>query len=132
MAELFAVTWLKNNNLSEKFKVVSRALSDEYEPPNSVASYNGVQILREEFSLDLTLHRSSVLTSKDVEQAELIIGVTSTHAIKVQDLFPLFKNKVYSLRSDVPDPWHSSIDVYRSCAHTIKPLVYEILGRLLL
>jgi protein-tyrosine-phosphatase len=131
MAELIAVTWLNNNNLSANFKVLSRALTDEYEKPNSVASFNGIQILREEFSLDLTPHRSSLISSKDVEQAALIIGVTSKHAKKVQDLFPLFKDKVYSFSSDVPDPWHSSMDVYRSCAFTIEPLVNEILCRLL-
>lgn len=131
MAELFANSWLRDKNLSEKFNVISRALSDSYEPPNSVASSNGVKILKDDFLLDLSLHRSSMLLFKEIEQAQFIIGVTSAHAKKIQDLFPEFKNKVHSLQSDVPDPWHAPIEVYRSCAHGLKPLVYEILSRLL-
>jgi protein-tyrosine-phosphatase len=132
MAEQFAKSWLSQNNLSTQHHlVISRALSDKYEPPNSEASYNGIKVLAEDYSLDLSYHRSAMLSHKDVETATYIIGVTQSHAKSIQDMFPSSIGKVYTLQSDIPDPWHSSIEVYRTCALKMEPLVYEILIQLI-
>ena len=76
MAEQFANSWLIRNDLIHQFRVISRALTDKYEPPNSPASSHGVEILAKEFSLDLSSHRSSMLTLQEVNDAKIIIGVT--------------------------------------------------------
>ena len=78
--------------------------------------------------MDLNNHRSALLTAEDVEAATLIVGVTRSHVATVESRFPSSKGKIFSLSSDVPDPWHQSMAVYRQCAAVMKPLVYEILS----
>ena len=131
MAEQFAFQWLTQNNLTTKFQIISRALTDKYEPQNSSASLHSILVLADEFSIDLRHHRSSMLSSQEVDDAQIIIGVTGSHVETIQQRFPSSKGKVYTFSSDVPDPWHASLAAYRDCAHRIKPLVYETLDRLL-
>ena len=127
MAEQFAKAWLAQKSL--EYRVISRALTDRYEPPNSRASSHSVQILAEDFSLDLRSHRSALLTAAEVEDAQLIIGVTESHVQTIKQRFPAATGKVYSFGSDVPDPWHASIGVYRDCARKMEPLVHNVLDR---
>ena len=131
MAEQFALQWLTQNNLTTKFQIISRALTDKYEPPNSSASLQSILVLANDFSIDLRHHRSSILSSQEVDDAQIIIGVTGSHVETIQERFPSSMGKVYTFSTDVPDPWRSSLAAYRECAHRIKPLVYETLDRLL-
>ena len=131
MAEQFAKSWLAQNNLSAQYKVVSRALTDRYEAPNSAASSQAVQVLADEFSLDLSSHRSALLTAKDVDDAKFIIGVTKLHVETIKRMFPAAAGKVYNFDADVPDPWHAPVDVYHACAVKLEPLVYRSLDQLL-
>ena len=127
MAMKFAESWLADRNTSSSGRFISRGLTDAYEAPGSPASSNGVEVLLNDFSLDLSQHRSALLTATEVDSATLIVGVTRSHVAAVLDRFPSSKGKVFALTRDVPDPWHQPVHVYRQCAHTMKPLVYEIL-----
>ena len=132
MAEQFANSWLIRNDLTHQFKVISRALTDKYEPPNSPASSHGVEILAKEFSLDLSSHRSSMLTLQEVNDAKIIIGVTELHVEMILRMFPSSEGKLHSFDSDVSDPWHAPLEEYRACANEMMPLVYQKLNELLL
>lgn len=127
MAELFGGSWLIDRNLQSKYRVASRALTDQYEPPNSPASAHGIQILRDEYDLDLRNHRSAMLTSQDVADAHIIIGVTQSHVRVINQKYPESYGKVHGLGIDVSDPWHASLEAYNLCAHQLKPLVYDAL-----
>lgn len=131
MAEHFASAWLVDKSLQGRYKVVSRGLTDRYEPPNSPASSNAVHVLAKDFSLDLSPHRSSLLSSDEVDNAYLIIGVTQSHKSQIVNRFPNSLGKVHCFNADVPDPWHASIEVYSVCAHLMQRLVYEILTQLI-
>ena len=132
MAEQFAVQWLIQNNLTTEYQIISRALTEKYEPQNSPASSHSIQILADEFALDLNFHRSSMLSAKEVDDAQIIIGVTTAHVEKILRTFPSSIGKVFSFDSDISDPWHASLAEYRVCAQTMKPLVYQILDRILM
>lgn len=124
MAEQFGKHWLDTNGLSDQFKVISRGITEDYEPENSPASENGKIILQEDYNLDLEAHRSSILTIQEANEAYAIIGVTSSHKRYILQLFPsIDERKCQSLDVDVHDPWHQSIQVYRRCASILKPLV---------
>ena len=131
MAEEFAGSWLIDRNLQSKYRVISRGLTDQYEPPNSPASAFGIQVLHDDFALDLQNHRSAMLSSQDIKDAHIIIGVTQSHMRVINQKYPESAGKVHSLRADVSDPWHASLDTYKQCAHQMKPLVYEALDSLL-
>ena len=64
--------------------------------------------------LDLGNHRSVMLSSQDVNDAHLMIGVTKSHVRSIIEKYPTATLKVDSFSSDVPDPWHSPIEVYKT------------------
>lgn len=131
MAEQFGTEWLVDKKLEGQYKIISRGLTDRYEPPNSVASANAVYTLSENYCLDLSQHRSALLSSDEVDEAYLIIGVTQSHRDQIVVQFPNSSGKVQCLNSDVGDPWHASVAVYSACAHVMKRLVHEILTQLI-
>ena len=114
---------------SQQYRFIARGLTDEYEPWGSPASANGIHVLAEDFQLDLSQHRSTLLSGTDVEAASLIVGVTKRHVAEVERRFPGSIGKVVPLMKDVTDPWHQGIDVYRLCAHTMRPLVRDVLDQ---
>ena len=132
MAEEFAGSWLIYRDLQSKYRVISRGLTDQYEPPNSPASAHGSKVLHDDFDLDLQNHRSAMLSSQDVKDAHIIIGVTKSHVRVINQKYPESTGKVHSLPVDVSDPWHASLDTYKLCAHQMRPLVYEALDSLIL
>lgn len=71
MAEVLAKKWLTEKGHKD-FTVVSRSLTDSYEPENSPASLNGIKILQQDYSLDMTNHRSKLLSEGDLERATVV------------------------------------------------------------
>ena len=136
MAEAFGKSWVREMSSQHPgiadVQIWSRGLTDDYEPPGSPASEHGVSILRDDYGIDNSQHVSKLITEEDVMAASYIIGVTVSHAQVIKQAFPAAASKVFVLSKNVADPWHSSLDVYRACATSMKPLVYEALTALLL
>jgi protein-tyrosine-phosphatase len=130
MAEAFARRWMEERGLSGVYRVVSRSMSEDYEPVGSPASDFGVKVLKEDYGLDTSQHRSQLISHDDAESACVLIGVTRSHTQYLGKLFPAFKSKIVSLSRDVNDPWHQPIQSYKHCAATMKPLVEEILQKI--
>lgn len=128
MAECFANNWLRLNGLVDQFIVVSRALTSDYEPPNSPASVQGINVLLKDYSLDMSSHRSALLTAEDVNDASHIIGVSKSHVQWILKQFPEASRKTKALPVDIPDPWHQREEVYRACAKVMQPLVYDVMA----
>ncbi len=126
MAEALGKEYLRRNGIGG-ITVSSRAICEDYEPQGSPASEQGVQVMREEYGLDTSSHRSRLLTPDDIAQATAIYGVSKSHANAILTLFPQARNKVWSLSRDVSDPWHQHVSVYKSCAAQLVPLVSEAL-----
>ena len=85
-AAAFAEKWLRDNG--RDWTVISRSISTDYEPEGSPASEYSVQILREDFGLDISSHSSKLLTREDVDSADFIIGITSSHKRYILYDFP--------------------------------------------
>eukprot|EP00735_Rhodelphis_limneticus_P007854 TRINITY_DN20537_c0_g1::TRINITY_DN20537_c0_g1_i1::g.12326::m.12326 TRINITY_DN20537_c0_g1::TRINITY_DN20537_c0_g1_i1::g.12326 ORF type:complete len:160 (+),score=13.32,sp/S0F332/PAP_GEOSE/27.56/4e-14,LMWPc/PF01451.16/2.8e-21 TRINITY_DN20537_c0_g1_i1:47-526(+) len=137
MAEGIAKHWLATrlgttiDQLELKgYKVRSGALTDAYEPANSPASENSVIAMKNR-GIDISGHRSTLLTPHDLKQANHIICVTPHHAMGVISMDPEAQHKTHSFSTPIPDPWHMSLDAYESCADALMRLVPEILSRLL-
>lgn len=71
MAEKFADIWLKNSSIADRneYVVQSRALSDLYDPPGSPASLHGATILSTTYGIDLSWHRSTLISIDDIVRA---------------------------------------------------------------
>jgi protein-tyrosine-phosphatase len=131
IAEAFAREYLKERGLKEKFDIASRGLSDQYEPPGSPASPQGVLVLRESYGLDISCHRSKLLAASDVERAFALVCATDRHRRSIIQMFPECEMKVHLFGRDIPDPWHQPANVYLACAKVIKTLTRKILENLL-
>jgi len=130
MAEGLAKQWLKKNSLELTYKVQSRALTEMYEPAGSPASEHGIEVMRSVYGVDISSHRSALLSLEDVNNAEIIIGVTNYHSRYIEQKYPDAVSKLYSFESDVNDPWHSPFSVYEECAKTMQPLIDKVLRQI--
>lgn len=131
IAEGFGNHWIEKNELLGQYDVISRGLTDMYEPPGSQASAPGIEVMLEDYGIDISNHRSRLLSSEDVHEASIIIGVSRSHKNHIISNYPQFEHKVTCLNDDVPDPWHSPKHVYRQCMHMMAPLVYSKLNELI-
>ena len=105
------------------YTVISRALTDQYECPGSPASENGVLVMKKDFDIDMSSHRSALLTQSEVDSAAAIVCVSRGHAEFIARNFSNTDNKVHALKKDVSDPWHAEVGVYRACAHQLATLL---------
>ena len=129
MAEAFARQWLQRHGLQSSYKILSRALTDEFDPEFSPASGYAVECLREEYALDISSHRSRRICPSEVESAYAIIGVSARHLDILSSMFPLSRKKLFRFSRDVRDPWRQDISKYLQCAHELYQLVPEVMEK---
>ena len=98
------------------------------------AAPEAVEVMQE-MEVDISTHRSRMLSRELVEEADLILAMTEGHLRVINQRFPEAKEKVQLLNSfgpgpaaDVADPFGLSADAYR---HTRDELV-QALGDFLL
>ncbi|CAM9605247.1 unnamed protein product, partial [Ectocarpus fasciculatus] len=68
------------------YKVKSRGCSTDFEPVGSPASPHGVTIMREQYGVDITAHRSVMLSEADVLEATHIYCMSRRHHDSVLSL----------------------------------------------
>lgn len=99
------------------------------------ASNQSVELLRAE-KIDLTGHRSRLVTDRLVNEATHIFAMTGDHLALLQLLFPQAASKMFLVRElrdgplDVPDPIGGGSRAYRDCLDVLRKCVskiYEIL-----
>ncbi len=88
--------------------------------------------LMKKAGVDISNHRSRNLTPYLVDEADLIFGVTQSHAQYLTDHFPEATDKIFLLSkaTDIPNPDGKSDSFYQNCFNTIKPAVANIYSRL--
>ena len=119
----------------DQFKINSAGLAAQ---TGDKASPHAIQVVKEE-GLDLDTHRATQLTPQAVEQADLILTMTSGHKRIILQVMPKARGKVFTLKEfvgnsledqDVLDPFGQSIEVYHSCAQEIKLLLEKLVEKL--
>jgi RpiB/LacA/LacB family sugar-phosphate isomerase len=99
-------------------------------------SENAVRALRE-LGIDLTGHRSRMLTAELVQRADYIFGMTHSHVDAIMLMYPHAAEKTFLLRefdetldsfeNDIPDPIGGSFDVYCNCRDQIEQGIASML-----
>ena len=101
----------------------------DYEPEGSPASAHGIDILRDSFGIDISLHRSHVASSpSEFLRQSHIFPLTSRHARIILEIAPSLRQSrkiVLEKLGDIEDPWHSRKEVYAACAAEIRECVFE-------
>lgn len=75
---------------------------------------------------DYLSHVSHTVTEEDVAQAELVIGISSRHAMQLMLSFPAYASKITALPRDIADPYGGDEAVYERCLSQIDTALAEM------
>jgi protein arginine phosphatase len=83
-------------------------------------------------------HSSSLLTSVEVEWADLILTMTSSHKLAILQQYPHVSQKVYTLKEysgegfnhDVVDPYGGPLAIYEETFRELNGLIDKAIGKL--
>ncbi|MCL6571527.1 MAG: low molecular weight protein arginine phosphatase [Bacillus sp. (in: Bacteria)] len=124
---------LKNKNI-DAIEVKSAGI---YAVNGSEASAHAKQVTASKGIFPM--HRSSQLTNEVVNWADLILTMTSTHKMAIQDQYPQSIIKVCTLKEyigntpsnhDVVDPYGGSLALYEKTYHELEELIDQAIKRL--
>lgn len=79
---------------------------------------------------DYRSHISKNIDFETVKRAELVIGISSSHAMRLMSMFPQYASKITCMPEDIPDPWGGSLEDYKKCLVQITDGVKKIYDRL--
>ena len=106
-----------------------------YALENERATREAVEVMRSA-GIDITKHRSRLVTETMLAGADLVLTMTRNHRRHLQDLYPDYKYKVYTLaeysgqpEEEIPDPYGQSIEAYRLALQQIKSLLELIVDQ---
>lgn len=129
IAQALCREYLEENGLSE-YEARSRALTDAYEPEDSPAADQSHEVMKELYDIDMSPHRSKMLSEGDLWEADCIIGMTRGHVNAIYETHPAAqqnKDKLLFFPEDVPDPWHQPEHIYKRCAQKLRVFVFDFL-----
>ncbi|WP_223594901.1 low molecular weight protein arginine phosphatase [Neobacillus bataviensis] len=83
-------------------------------------------------------HRSTLLTNQEVDWADLILTMTSSHKFAIQQQYPHSTAKVYTLKEytgepfdhDVIDPYGGSLAQYKETFNQLDKLIEKAIGKI--
>lgn len=136
MAEgLFKHASSLDSQISEKFEVSSAGISAFEGQP---ASENSIQVLNEQWDIDIKPHRSRNISPEEIEEAFLVLTMTQSHKDYLHNYFPSLKTKIFTLKEyakqkgspDIKDPFCKPIEEYRKCAKEINQAISALINRL--
>lgn len=95
-------------------------------PEGSPASINA-KIAAQELGVDISEHRSRLLTRAIARDADMIVCMTQEHYDVLNRIIP--EEKLYILSGGIDDPYGCDLEVYRACAEKIKNSLPALLDR---
>ncbi len=95
-------------------------------PEGSPASINA-KIAAQELGVDISEHRSRLLTRAIARDADMIVCMTQEHYDVLNSIIP--EEKLYILGGGIDDPYGCDLEVYRACAEKIKNSLPALLDR---
>lgn len=105
-----------------------------------ISTYEAVEVLKEEYNVDLSQHRATnIRNAKHLQDVDFILCATRTHKMIVNQMYPNLSQKVYTIKEfvnganedmDIADPWGYGLETYRICAAEILNLMYKIIDKI--
>ncbi|NMS90490.1 low molecular weight protein arginine phosphatase [Clostridioides difficile] len=93
------------------------------------ASKHSIEVLKE-LGIDLSNHRSKVITKELIDNSDIILTMTNSHKEILVQAVPKCKEKVYTFKgfvneneSDISDPFGGNLDTYKD---TMKEIIYSV------
>lgn len=113
----------------EEIRVESAGL---YAWENEQATPQAVEVMSR-LGIDLTGHRSRLVNDAMVEEADLVLTMTSRHRDQLQESLPHLKDKIYTLaeyagqpEAEISDPYGQDVEAYQRTLQQIKYLLEKI------
>ena len=69
---------------------------------------------------DYTAHRARTVTRAMIEEADEVIAISASHAMKLMMRFPEHVGKIKTLAMNVADPYGRGIEAYRECLMQLR------------
>jgi protein-tyrosine phosphatase len=131
--------------LANQYSVDSAGLSAF---PNEPASPYSISVLKEEWDIDISSHKSKLLNQNIISKADIILTMTRSHRDAIINYYPELISKVFTLKEyisdinpeiayeeyentlDIVDPYGLPINMYRFCAKDIKMAVDRLILKL--
>lgn len=79
---------------------------------------------------DYRAHTARQIELETVKKAELVVGISSSHAMRLMAMFPQHASKITCMPKDITDPWGGSLEDYKECLAQITEGVMEIYEKL--
>ena len=64
-------------------------------------------------------HMPQNVNSELMRRADLIVGITGSHASQLMMSYPQFASKIAAMPKDIPDPYGGTLDDYKKCLEKI-------------
>ena len=77
---------------------------------------------------DYRSHVSRMVSQELLEKAELVICLTSAHAMRLIMAYPAYASKIAVMPSDISDPYGGCDEVYEACLAEIEKGLAEAFG----
>jgi len=108
------------------YRAVSAGLTANGEP----ISKNAIHVLMERGILptpenDYTSHVSRTVDRDILAKADLVVGITSSHAMNLMFAFPEFASRISVMPRDISDPFGGDVAVYRKTLEDIESALRE-------
>ena len=103
--------------------------------PNQPASRHAISVM-EEGGLCLVAHRATAVSESMLEDATLVLTMTSHHRAILLSDYPSANDKIFTLgeyvgsSEDIADPFGGNLEEYRACAAQIKELLLQVAKKL--
>ena len=70
--------------------------------------------------LEYTAHCAHTVNAQDVADADLVVGLTASHAMQLTMRFPEAASKIGTLPMDIPDPYGGTQEEYDLCLASLR------------
>lgn len=132
MAEGYLKHLLKVNNITN-VNVISAGTHANDESPASEESIKAMNV----FEIDISTHKSKLVSKETLEWANLIVGMTYLHVQSILTLFGFEHRKKLKIlhefdqkNTDVVDPFGGDKKIYMSCFEEMKPAIDNIFAEI--
>ncbi len=113
---------LFNHEYAESgYHAISRGLAADGSPisQNALIALADFGIASTEAN-DYASHISKTVTKDDIISSDIIIGMTSRHAMSLMFSFPEYAAKITAFSRDIPDPFGAAPEEYKACLRAIS------------
>ncbi len=98
------------------------------------ASEYAISVLKNEWKIDISEHRSRQATKYDLDRADIILTMTKHHKNQIISLSSEYQDKVYTLKEhtgtcdgDIVDPYGQAYTAYKACASELWDLLQRLI-----